>query len=299
MKGALTVTWVAGLLAFLTLAAPLAVLLLDLGGAGFWAVVPFLGLHVATLWQLATPQGRPLGSRLARVTGWLGCAVALALFVIATPAVEGHASASRLGPILFGPALVAHLALALAAGRLHAEAGGGRALRGSRLALYGAGLAAALLIVWVAVPTLDGLDRRHPGRAIGDIRHVISAQMAYASVNQGFYDTLACLESPADCLPGYAESAPVFLESDIMTTQGGYRRRFYPGPPAEVEGEVINKVSPSSIRSFAFVAVPHEPRKTAERAFCGDSSGRLRVSVDGTMPAIRDGHCPQSLPFLE
>lgn len=153
------------------------------------------------------------------------------------------------------------------------------------------------LVGWFVISPLMAPNLRVHGNAIQDVRTMIAAQTTYASFNGGFYDTPRCLEFPADCLPGYSESDPVFIGAEVMGTEDAYRRTFHPGPAAKVEDDVRDKVSPSSLRSFAFVVAPTIPGETADRAYCGDSTGTIRVSRDGSMPEIRGGLCPESLPL--
>ena len=129
--------------------------------------------------------------------------------------------------------------------------------------------------------------------AIGDVRTVISAQMAYASANNGYYDTLECLGAPAGCLPDY--SGPVFLDTALVSAgiipKTGYRRTLHLGPPPDSDG--LPARSPSSARSFAYVAVPITPGKTGVRAFCGDDTGIVRYWTAGEPDEIEDGRCPE------
>jgi type II secretory pathway pseudopilin PulG len=152
------------------------------------------------------------------------------------------------------------------------------------------------IIAAIAIPSfLRARVSANESMAIGDIRTVISAQATYASTNGGYYDSLECLAAPTDCLPNYSPQAPVFLGPEFtMTTKGGYDRFLYPGPPAPPDGTI----SPSSMTSFAYVAVPAEPGVTGVRAFCGDSSGALCAMGDGTMPEITNGYCPETCPPL-
>jgi hypothetical protein len=152
------------------------------------------------------------------------------------------------------------------------------------------------IIAAIAIPSLmRARISTGDARALGDIRTVISAELTYASNNGNHFDTLECLVSPTDCIPGYPSQAPVFLSPEfVTTTRGGYDFSFHPGPAAAPN----ESFSPSSIRSFAYVAVPTQPGVTAVRAFCGDSSGTLCAMADGTMPEIVGGACPESCPAL-
>ena len=175
-------------------------------------------------------------------------------------------------------------------GRSAWEAGdaGGRQL--SRLAMAASGLGLLLATVPLAA------SGHHPGRSesavIGDVRTVLSAQAAYQAANGGFFDSrLACLLGPADCVPGYPAKGPRFLDGNLasLESKNGYRRSLVPGSPAEGDDGVVSR---SSARSFAYVAVPVEPGDTGLRGFCGDSSGTLCFTTDGSAPRLRpDGTC--------
>jgi hypothetical protein len=119
-----------------------------------------------------------------------------------------------------------------------------------------------------------------------DIRTVIEAQAAYSRSNGGRFDTLDCLAGPRACLPGYAETAPYFLDSRLASGEpkSGYKRTFLAGPAA-------TGLSASSMSSFAYVAVPTAPGTTGGRGFCGDWEGTICVTPKGDMPQVKDGRC--------
>jgi type IV pilus assembly protein PilA len=155
------------------------------------------------------------------------------------------------------------------------------------------------IIAAIAIPSLlrARISANESGM-IGDIRTVISAEAAYSSANAGYYDTLECLGAPQGCIPGYPASAPTFL--DPMLASGmdktGYKRRFHPGAPPTDEGG--SQRSPSSISTFAYTAVPLQPGRTGVRGFCGDSSGKLCYTLDGSEPPIENGECSQTCQML-
>ena len=155
------------------------------------------------------------------------------------------------------------------------------------------GLAIAGIILSVASPFVgravagQGPGGRNPESAIiGDIRTVISGQDAYKSANGGYYGTPECLSRPSVCIPGYPEVAPTFLDSALASgqPQSGYERHFIAGPPA-------GKGRPSSMTSYAYVAVPIEPGKSGIRGFCGDSGETICSTSNGQMPQVKDGRC--------
>lgn len=126
---------------------------------------------------------------------------------------------------------------------------------------------------------------------IGDIRSVVSAQSAYQSANQGYYDgRLECLAAPAACLPEYPEDGPHFLDEETasLRTRRRYAREFVPGTPAET---FLGGISPSSVSTFAYLAIPVEVADGTRRAFCGDSSGRICFTPNGERPLVKDAGC--------
>jgi hypothetical protein len=46
------------------------------------------------------------------------------------------------------------------------------------------------------------------------------------------------------------------------------------------------------------VAVPVQQGQSGVRAFCGDASGRLCYTVDGSAPEVVGGVCPENCPDL-
>jgi type II secretory pathway pseudopilin PulG len=149
------------------------------------------------------------------------------------------------------------------------------------------------IISAIAIPSLlRARVAANESAAIGDLRTVISGEAAYASQNNGYYDTLECLGTPAPCLPGY--TGPVFLDSSLahpsVIPKSGYTRKLHLGPPPDPDGPPAK--SPSSVRSYAYVAVPATQGQTGVRAFCGDDRGIICYWTDGVPTEIVDGQCP-------
>ena len=132
--------------------------------------------------------------------------------------------------------------------------------------------------------------------AIRDIRSIIQAEHSYARTNGGFFDNLDCLGAPSSCISALPPDAPAFLgaETATVSTRSGYERTFHPGPAANIDPHPRSSVSPTSISSFAYVAVPEEAQVTGRRGFCGDATGRICYTEDGSRPEPQDGHCPPS-----
>jgi hypothetical protein len=181
------------------------------------------------------------------------------------------------------------------AGRSPQEYGGkGMAIGG----IVCSGLALLLLplaiIAAIAIPSLmRARVSANEASAIGDIRTMISGQVAYSVSNGGFYDTPACLAAPDGCLRDYEPGMPTFIDAEqaSLVDQRGYRWRFYQGPSPSRAQIQRQGLSPSSIESFAYVAVPISPGTTGIRGFCGDSTGRICFSADGSEPPVVGGLC--------
>ena len=128
--------------------------------------------------------------------------------------------------------------------------------------------------------------------AIGDLRTIMSAEDFYQRANGGFYDTLACLATPSNCIPGYPADGPFYLGEDIaaLTVKDGYGRAFSWRPPAQKPGQ---NASRTSVGFYAVVLWPDEVGKTGQRGFCGDADGFICFTTDGSMPKLgKDGRCP-------
>jgi type IV pilus assembly protein PilA len=166
------------------------------------------------------------------------------------------------------------------------------------------GLVFILIPVWgivaaIAIPSLlRARISANEAAAVGDIRTVVSAQAAYASANGGYYDKCECLAQPQRCIPGYGTSSPVMLDAALANTgpRRGYEFELHLGPAAPVDS--AGAVSPSSVTSFAYVAVPMQAGRTGIRSFCGDAGGLVRLSPDGDAPTIVDGKCPEDWKIL-
>ncbi len=158
------------------------------------------------------------------------------------------------------------------------------------------GCAGIGIIAAIAIPSLlRARVSANESGAIGDIRTVISAEAAYQSANAGYYDTLECMGRP--CIPNY--SGPTFIDPQLASgmDKSGYKRRFHPGAPPQGDEGAAQR-SPSSLSSFAYTAVPIQFGKTGVRGFCGDSSGRICVTLDGTEPPVENGECSQTCQML-
>jgi type II secretory pathway pseudopilin PulG len=144
------------------------------------------------------------------------------------------------------------------------------------------------IIAAIAIPSLlRARVAANESAAIGDLRTIISAEVAYAGVNGGRYDTPACLMAPKNCLPN--PPAVTFLSPSMVFDQPkqGYVRRFHAGVPAP-------GVSPTSLQSFAVTAVPVKQGQTGVRSFCVDDTGVVCAVNTGEEPRMIGASCDQT-----
>jgi hypothetical protein len=148
------------------------------------------------------------------------------------------------------------------------------------------------VIAAIAIPSLlRARVTANEHAALEDIRSVLAAESGYAAQNGGLYDTPACLSAPRECIPDYPPHGPTFLEGSLLGSEPrlGYRREFHSGPaasPSERTGH-----SSTSLKAFAYVALPAISGRTGVRSFCGDATGRI-CALRGAPAAIEGGRCP-------
>lgn len=128
-------------------------------------------------------------------------------------------------------------------------------------------MAALIGLALVIFAPRAGEGDRTEAVAIGTLRTIVSGEQAYASANDGYFDT-----------PGVA----------LGSVPGGYHVQFHPGPKAARDS---GKQSPTAMTRFAVVAVPTGPRTSQRRAFCADDRGTIYVTADGTSPQIDAAQC--------
>ena len=153
------------------------------------------------------------------------------------------------------------------------------------------------IVAAIAIPSLlRARVSANEAGTIGDVRTVISAQASYQSANCGTYGRLECLSNPrgTGCIVDYPAAAPTFLDSTLGSAQVklGYRRIFHPG------AEVALTHGPgcpggTGLESFAYTAEPATRGKTGVRGFCGDDSGQICVTSDGSAPPVTNGRCAE------
>lgn len=155
-----------------------------------------------------------------------------------------------------------------------------------------------VLLAIVVVPSLRRAART-PGveGGLGDVRTLMAAERSYAAGNGGYFDVPACLAAPERCLPSAKGAPAAFIDPEWsgLGPRTGYEFRFEAGPAAQPAAGA--GVSKSSLTAYAVVARP-TTGAGGHRSYCGDSSGRVCAREDGTMPAARDGRCPEACETL-
>jgi len=135
------------------------------------------------------------------------------------------------------------------------------------------------IIAAIAIPSLlRARVSANESATIGDHRTWVSAEAAYegASSGNGYASAANCLSTPsgAGCIPGYASTAPTFLDSNLAQTtfsKSGYFRSYVPGPAQVGTG----------VATFCYEATPNSLNRTGTRSFGGDSTG----VISGTQKA--------------
>lgn len=139
------------------------------------------------------------------------------------------------------------------------------------------------LCVWQVVASAPaGRPGAMSGAAVGDVRSMISAEMAYASANNGAFGSLTCLKNPESC--GWPKGLPSFIDADLaaLKPKYGYARSFLAGPAGH------GTVDPG-LATFVYIATPVTVSEEATRGFAGDHTGRVCFTTDGTAPPIVNG----------
>ncbi len=127
--------------------------------------------------------------------------------------------------------------------------------------------------------------------AVGQIRQFQQAQAAYASLNEGYYDRLECVLTPAMCIRnGDERNKAVLLDPSFAPPQRhGYTFLL------QLFGTPVQRsptASATSMRGYAYRALPSE--ESGDRiAYCGDETG-LICSFDAktTNDGGNGGRCP-------
>lgn len=195
--------------------------------------------------------------------------------------VLGLLSLPTVGILLVGAllAIVFGVVGLVKANRAPAEYGGkGRAIAGIAAAVFSVVVAPFFIGIFAAIAIPSLLRARvsaNEAAAIGDVRTVVSAELAFSSSNGGLYGPLSCLEQPSTCIPSH-KGGP-FLDRSIASLQDkqGYKRRFVSDADPTEGDDASPQAGPRGYSQFAYYAMPLTQNRTGVRSFCGDASGRV------------------------
>ena len=148
---------------------------------------------------------------------------------------------------------------------------------------------AAIIVIGLfvfATPRL-GERNRSEARAISSIRAIVSAELAYASLNSGNYGMLECLADPS-CQPSLANHTR-FLDPRLAAARDrdGYHFEFHPHPDP---GPSARSSRPLLMR-FAVVALPADADMARGHGFCSDDRQVIYVTDNGVAPRVERGRC--------
>ena len=229
------------------------------------------------------PAGPPLREGMARASLILG--------ILALPTV-GCLGVGALAAIVLG--LVAFTR----ANRDPQEYGG----KGLAVAGIATGAASILvapfflgIIAAIAIPSfLRARVSANEAATMADIRAVIQAEAELQKLNDGYFGPPRCLLAPSQCVPSH--SGPPLVDPAVMPgsasgsgprpARNGYVRAFHLGPPASG-----GPVPDGRLMAVAYTAVPEKVGQSGVRGFCGDTTGRICFTTDGSEPEVTDGVC--------
>jgi prepilin-type N-terminal cleavage/methylation domain-containing protein len=143
------------------------------------------------------------------------------------------------------------------------------------------------IIAAIAIPSLlRARVSANESAAVGDIRTVISAAVAYQTANGGWFAIdPTCYSTPNNCIPGYQATSPTFLDPNmaaVTTAKQGYNRTYVPGAAA---ANLPTTSDPNSTGQYSYSATPSVQDQTGVRGFAGDSSGLICFDPQGNDPS--------------
>ena len=141
--------------------------------------------------------------------------------------------------------------------------------------------------------------------AILDTRAVVASQLTYAAGNSGFFEAnLSCIRQPSLC-GGNDERRSLLTDGDISRIGNLEYRSLIPGQPPPRDEIERKRLSPSSVKTFAYVAAPARRAPWWVRyslvrlppVFCGDQRGDVCWLASGSDTLITGLGCPPECRF--
>ncbi len=132
------------------------------------------------------------------------------------------------------------------------------------------------IIAAIAIPSLlRARISANEAAAIGDLRTVVSSEVAFQSAANGYFGRLSCLATPTTCIAGYPANAPTFVDPSFAAALGvaNPRQGYLRSMPMSGAGPAAGLFS-----SYCYEALPSVSGRTGVRSFAVDGSGSLVVS---------------------
>ena len=146
------------------------------------------------------------------------------------------------------------------------------------------------IIAAIAIPSLlRARVSANEAANIGDIRTVVSSEVAYQSSDGGYYGQITCLPTPSSCLNSY--TGPTFIDPNIGVTQStksGYNRTFTPGSAV---GPVTAIAIGGMLADYFFSATPVTQGQTGVRGFGAGGPGAVCFTPNGATPSSGTTTC--------
>jgi len=149
---------------------------------------------------------------------------------------------------------------------------------------------AVILGFAVFAPRVGERDRSELN-VVSALRAIVSGELAYASMNHGYYNTLSCLAVPSSCAPGLRGEQQAFLDPELAAAREwyGYRLEFHDGPRGQPSSDPLK--SRSGMTSFAVVAIPVKVATVERRSFCTDDRQLIYFTRPPSVPRVEAGRC--------
>lgn len=152
------------------------------------------------------------------------------------------------------------------------------------------------IVAAIAIPNLvRARVSANEAQTIGDTRTVMSANVAYAASNCGYFAAdMLCMTNEgggAICIPGYPAVAPQFLGGDIARAtpyvKSGYTRQYMPDGVAPAVNPAI--CDPASLLNYCYSSSPSQVGLSGVRAFSGNAAGTINQDYTGAAMACPVG----------
>jgi hypothetical protein len=156
--------------------------------------------------------------------------------------------------------------------------------------LRGVGIVVVMLCTFAVTTRRVGEGDRTEASAIGTLRAIQSAELAYATMSGGYYGSLDCLTS-VNCLERGDHAALLAPGLAELRERNGYQFEFHRGPRPDRMDARDSTSATTRMTRYAIVAIPLSGGSARRRAFCGDDTGRIYVTRGDAVPRVEAARC--------